>query len=124
MYLEERFNRKKDKKLTDISGSELINIITKIESKIDSNSQIMKIFEKEIYWDTPLFTAFKVALEKFCADFKTNQKILLIITDGLANDTKDKFYTDKIYNLALKNDIIIIGIYISEERKKIFVFKQ
>ena len=117
MYIEERFNRKKNKKLTDISGSELINIISKIQSKIDSNSQIMKIFEKEIYWDTPLFTAFNVALEKFCTDFKANKKILLIITDGLANDTKDKFYTDKIYNSALTNDIILIGIYISEVKK-------
>jgi hypothetical protein len=117
MYIEERFNRKKNKKLTDISGSELINIISKIQSKIDSNSQIMSIFEKEIYWDTPLFTAFKVALEKFCTDFKTNKKILLKITDGLANDTNDKFYTDKIYNSALTNDIILIGIYISEEKK-------
>ena len=75
MYIEERFNRKKDKKLTDISGKELINIISKIQSKIDSNSKIMSIFENEIYCDTSLFTAFKVALEKFCADFKIHQKI-------------------------------------------------
>ena len=117
MYIEERFNRKKDKKLTDISGKELINIISKIQSKIDSNSKIMSIFENEIYWNTPLFTAFKVALEKFCADFKIHQKILLIITDGWANDTKDNCYTDTIYNSALKNDIIIIGIYISNDKK-------
>ena len=119
IYMEERFNRKKEKILTDISGSELINIITDIQNKIDNNSQIMSIFEKEIYWDTPLFTASQVAFKKFSTDFQSNQnKFLLIITDGLANDTKDEFYYDKIYKSALSNNIIIIGIYISDEKKK------
>ena len=120
MFIEERFNRKKDKKLTDISGSELINILTKIQKKIDdNNSKIMSVFEKEIYWNTPLYTAFNVALNKFREDFNDNQKFLLMITDGLANDIKNIYnYTDKIYKSAERNDIIVIGIYISDERKK------
>ena len=119
MFLEERLNRKKDRKLTDISGSELIDLITKIQKKLDNNSKIMSLFEKEIYWNTPLFTAFNVALKKFKEDFNSCQKFLLLITDGLANDTKAiKNYTDKIYKSALENDIIVIGIYISDEKKK------
>jgi hypothetical protein len=118
MFLEERLNRKKDRKLTDISGSELIDLVTKIQKKLDNNSKIMSLFEKEIYWNTPLFTAFNVALKKFKEDFNSCQKFLLLITDGLANDTKGiKNYTDKIYKSALENDIIVIGIYISDEKK-------
>ena len=116
--------KKKEKEIQLIQGSELLNLIQYLKDNIeypkkDKNESfdIIDIFEDYIYGDTPLYTSCQKAFGVFEKNNK-NKNYLIIISDGLLNDTKNY---DEVINYTKKkseeNNVIIIGIYLNQKSK-------
>ena len=102
-----------------ITGQELSELIEEMKKKIiqpkDENFNIIDIFENYIYGDTPLYTSCMKAFSTFQKN--NNNKILLIISDGLLNDNKDieKAQND-IKNKIEELQIITVGIFLNSSK--------
>ena len=76
-----------------IKGENLTKLIQDISEKIiipenKENFTIIDLFENFIYGNTPLYTSCIKALEIFSKNY-SDQNILIIISDGLLNDSQD-----------------------------------
>ncbi len=97
--------KKKEKEIQLIEGSELLNLIQHLKDNIeypknDKNKSfdIIDIFEDYIYGDTPLYTSCQKAFNVFEKNIE-NKNYLIIISDGLLNDTKNY---DEVINYTKK----------------------
>ena len=116
--------KKEEKEIQLIKGSELLNLIQNLKDNIEypkneknKSFDIIDIFEDYIYGDTPLYTSCQKAFGVFEKNSK-NKNYLIIISDGLLNDTTNY---DEVINYAKKkseeNNVIIIGIYLNHKSK-------
>ena len=113
-----------------IKGSQLYELIENLNKKIispkEQNYKIIDIFEKFIYGNTPLYKSCKKAFEIF-ESTKSTTKILLIISDGLLNDTYNIEEAQNDIKTKIKNcEIITICIYLNSsdnDNKKTFYNK-
>ena len=85
-----------------IKGENLTKLLQDISDKIiipenKENFSILDLFENFIYGNTPLYTGCIKALEIFSKNY-SDKNILIIISDGLLNDSQDK--------ISAQNDII------------------
>ena len=103
--------KKEEKEIQLIKGSELLNLIQNLKDNIEypknennKSFDIIDIFEDYIYGKTPLYTSCQKAFGVFEKNSK-NKNYLIIISDGLLNDTKNY---DEVINYTKKNQIKIM----------------
>ena len=86
-----QYKEEKNEEYELITGQKLYELIEEMNTKIvqpkNQNINLIDIYEKYIYGDTPLYTSCMKAFPIF--EKIKNNKILLIISDGLLNDLSD-----------------------------------
>ena len=106
-------------KLRFINGNDLVNIKKNLEGKLASpdktNFNIIDLFKKYIYGNTPLYTALNLSFDNFKKQSNgKNNKILFIISDGELNDVdKSVDYIGEINKKAKENNVIIVSIFLT-----------
>ena len=119
----EKIQRKSNgNQLRFINGNDLINIKNNLEKKLVSpknkSFNLIDLFEKFIYGNTPLYTALNMSFDNFKkqSDYNNN-KFLFIISDGELNDiTKNFDYIGEIRKKAEENKITIISIFLTSKQ--------
>ena len=105
-----------------IKGKELLDIIESLEKKIatpnQTNFNVIDLFEKYIYGNTPLYTSCMKAFELFGKkEDSKNNNVLIIISDGLLNDYNLEKAKKEILTNSEKLKITIICIYLNSNNK-------
>ena len=88
--------RSNDNRIKFINGNDLIRIKNNLQDKLASpnNNQfnILDLFSKYIYGNTPLYTALNMAFDNFkMQSNKNNNKFIFILSDGELNDVDKNF---------------------------------
>ena len=105
-----------------IDGNVLINIQKNLEKKLvspkNNSFNLLNLFEKYIYGNTPLYTALNISFDNFKKQSGyNNNKFLFIISDGELNDISKNFdYIGEIRKKAEENKIIIISIFLTSRQ--------
>jgi len=111
-------------KIKFMDGNNLImlknNLEDKIESPDDKQFNILDLFSKYIYGDTPLYTALNMAFDNFkIQSNKNNNKFIFILSDGGLTDVdKSIDYISKIKENAKNNNTTIISIFLTTKSIK------
>ena len=111
-------------KIKFMDGNDLIRIKNNLQDKIEApdNNQfnILDLFSKYIYGDTPLYAALNMAFDNFkMQSDKNNNKFIFILSDGELNDAdKSIDYISKIKENARDNSITIISIFLTTKNIK------
>lgn len=120
---EDRAQRRSNgNKIKFIDGNDLIRIKNNLQGKLTSpnNTQlnIINLFSKYIYGNTPLYTALNMAFDNFkLQSNKDINKFIFIISDGELNDVdKSIDYISKIKENAKNNNITIISIFLTTNK--------
>jgi cell division GTPase FtsZ len=100
-----------------IKGYQLSELIENLDKKIirpkEENFNIIDIFEKFIYGNTPLYTSCMKSFELF-ESVNNSTKILLIVSDGLLNDINNIEEAQKKIKEKIEDcEIITICIYLN-----------
>ena len=116
--------RNNDNRIKFIDGNDLIAIKNNLQGKIASpnNKQfnLIDIFSKYIYGNTPLYTALNIAFDNFeIQSSEENNKFIFILSDGELNDVDKNYdYISEIKEKAYNNDITIISIFLTTKKIK------
>ena len=111
-------------KIKFMDGNDLIRIKNNLQDKIEApdNNQfnILDLFFKYIYGDTPLYIALNMAFDNLITQSdKNNNKFIFILSDGELNDVdKSIDYISKIKENARDNSITIISIFLTTKNIK------
>ena len=111
-------------KIKFMDGNDLIRIKNNLQDKIEApdNNQfnILDLFSKYIYGDTPLYAALNMAFDNLKTQSdKDNNKFIFILSDGELNDVdKSIDYISKIKENARDNSITIISIFLTTKNIK------
>ena len=119
MKIMNQYKEEKNEEYELITGQQLCELIEEMNQKIVqpknnniNNINIIDIYEKYIYGDTPLYTscmkAFSI-LEKI----NNNNKVLLIISDGLLNDFPKEKAEDEIKKKIKELQIITVCVFLN-----------
>lgn len=114
--------KKNGNKFRFINANDLINIKNDLESKLEpftneKGFNILALFGKYIYGNTPLYTALNFSFDNFKKQSNEyKEKILFIISDGNLNDvSKNIDYIGEIRKKSEENDVTIITIFLTSE---------